>query len=57
MREVGGLGHYACSLGWTDPARESAIMYESIGIEIVVVVVEPVVEGGRRVKWCVVNVR
>jgi hypothetical protein len=32
-------------------------MYESIGIVIVVVVVESVVEGGRRVKWCVVNVR
>ena len=47
MREVGGLGHYARSLDWNDPARERVVVCESIGIEIVVVVVEPVVGG-----WC-----
>ena len=47
MWEVGGLGHYARSLDWNDPARERVVVCESIGIEIVVVVVEPVVGG-----WC-----
>ena len=47
MWEVGGLGHYARSLDWNDPARERVVVCESIGIETAVVVVEPVVGG-----WC-----